>query len=209
MNAHNGRTRVTRAEWVVAAREVLVADGVDHVRIATLAERLGVARSSFYWYFADRDALLGALLDEWQGHNTTSLVERCERPTPSLTAAMYAVFECWADSSLFDVGLEFAIREWGRRDRVVRERVATADAVRCEALAALHRRFGIEPVEAEVRARVQYHSQIGLYALGVSEPQEERLRLVEEYVRVFTGQHPSAAETAAFTEWIEALGTGQ
>lgn len=209
MTGHNGRTRVTRDEWIAAAREVLVADGVDHVRIAVIAQHLGVARSSFYWYFVDRDALLAALLDEWERHNTVSLVDRCRRSTPTITAAMYAVFECWADPSLFDAALEFAVREWARRDDGVRARLRVADTVRLDALTALHRRFGYGRSEAEVRARVQYHSQIGLYALGLAESQDERLRLVTEYVTVFTGVEPSRSETREFARWIRALDAGQ
>ena len=41
MSGHNDRTRVTREEWVAAARTALVAEGVEHVRVAVLAERLG------------------------------------------------------------------------------------------------------------------------------------------------------------------------
>jgi len=206
VSGHNGRTRVTRDEWIAAARSVLVSDGVDHVRIAAIAQQLGVARSSFYWYFADRDEILAGLLDEWERHNTVSLVERCSRPTPTVTAAMYAVFECWADPSLFDVALEFAVREWARRDEAVHRRLRAADSVRIDALTDLHRRFGYTAVEAEVRARVQYHSQIGLYALGVTESHDERIRLVAEYVRVFTGVEPSAAETDEFARWTRTLG---
>lgn len=207
MNGHNDRTRVTREEWVAEARMALVAEGVEHVRVAVLAERLGVARSSFYWYFTDREALLAALLDEWESHNTASLVEHCERPSTSITEAMFLVFECWADPRLFDVGLEFAVREWARREPVVRGRVAAADTVRLAALAALHRRYGYHATEAEVRARVQYHSQIGLYALGTEESHEERLRLVSGYVKVFTGVRPDPAETRRFAKWVRSLAT--
>ncbi|MEY2753678.1 MAG: hypothetical protein RJB65_36 [Actinomycetota bacterium] len=207
MTGHNDRTRVTREEWLAAARSALVTDGVEHVRVAVLADRLGVARSSFYWYFADRDELLAALLDEWEQHNTASLVEHCERPSDSITEAMYAVFECWADPRLFDVGLEFAVREWARRDPDVRERIAAADVVRLSAIAALHRRHGYSRAEADVRARVQYHSQIGLYALGVEESHDERLRMVAGYVKVFTGIEPAPTETRRFARWVRALET--
>jgi AcrR family transcriptional regulator len=35
-----------------------MAQGVDAVRVMPLSEALGVSRSSFYWYFKDRDDLL-------------------------------------------------------------------------------------------------------------------------------------------------------
>jgi AcrR family transcriptional regulator len=198
-------SRITRDDWLRAAREALVADGIDRVRIATLAEQLDVARSSFYWYFRDRDDLTAALLDEWELHNTASLIERAELPADTITGALLHVFECWADPRLFDVQLEFAVRAWARTDDEVRTRLAAADARRIDAFVALHRRFGYDGNEAVVRSRVQYHSQIGMYALGVDEPTSERLRMLPTYLRVFTGVDASKADLAAFGRWVRAL----
>ncbi|MEY4175725.1 MAG: hypothetical protein RI900_2890 [Actinomycetota bacterium] len=191
---------------MTAARAALVDHGIDHVRVAVLADRLGVARSSFYWYFADRDELAEALLEQWQVTNTSSLLERCARRSTTITEAMFAVFECWADPALFDVPLEFAVREWARRDDTVRQRLADADRERIGAIAALHRRHGYPAGEALVRARVQYHSQIGMYALGIHESTADRLRMVRDYVKVFTGVEPSAAELQGFRRRVRSYG---
>jgi len=198
-------SRVSRDDWIRVAREALVAAGIDRVRIATLAERLGVARSSCYWYFRDRDDLTAALLAEWEQHNTESLIERAERPADTVTGALLHVFECWADPRLFDVQLEFAVRGWARTDDAVRERLVAADSRRIDAFVALHRRFGYDHTEAVVRSRVQYHSQIGMYALGVDEPTAARLRMLPTYLRVFTGVDASAAELARFRRWVRSL----
>ncbi len=196
---------MTRADWVHAARRTLVDEGVGQVKVAVLAEQLGVARSSFYWYFTDRDDLLAGLLDEWEAHNTAPLVERAERPAGSVAAALLQVFECWADPELFDAPLEFAVRDWARRDPTVRARLAAADSTRIDALAAMHRRFGDDRHRALVRARVHYHSQIGLYALGVSESDAERLRLLPAYLEVLTGAPADPAELAAFARMVRRL----
>lgn len=197
--------RITRDDWLQAARTALVDEGADRVRVAVLAERLGVARSSFYWYFEDRAELTDALLDQWAAHNTASLVDRAAAPAPSITAALLRVFECWADPAVFDVPLEFAIRDWARRDLAVRARLAAADEQRIGALAAMHRRFGFPRQEALVRARVQYHSQIGLYALGVDETPAERLALLPDYLRVFAGVDASPDELRAFRRYVKHL----
>jgi AcrR family transcriptional regulator len=39
---------------------------------------LGVTRGGFYWYFADRQALLDELLDAWE-RATDEVIERVER----------------------------------------------------------------------------------------------------------------------------------
>lgn len=196
------RPRVTRDDWVQAALVALKEHGIGRVKVAVLAEGLGVARSSFYWHFEDRDALDSALLDAWSAHNIAPIVERTSRPAPTVAAAVYGLFECWADPALFDHRLEFAVREWARRDAAVRARLQQADADRIEAIAAMHRRYGDDDTTAMVRARVQYHSQIGMYALGGDEPFEERLRMSPTYVQVFTGVSPTPDETAAFSEWV-------
>jgi AcrR family transcriptional regulator len=197
--------RVTREDWLEAARQALTREGIGRVKVAVLADELQVARSSFYWYFADREELTDALLDEWAQHNTVSIIERAECPADTITGALLRVFECYADRRLFDVQLEFAVREWARRDDRVRARLGDADSRRIDALAALHRRFGYDHTEALVRARVQYHSQIGMYALGVDEPLVDRLRLLPAYVRVFTGVDATRAELARFRKWVESL----
>jgi AcrR family transcriptional regulator len=196
---------VTRDDWVRVARDALVNEGVDQVKVAVLAERLLVARSSFYWYFTDRDDLTSALLDGWEAHNTSAIQERAARAAATITEAMLHVFECWADPRLFDVPLEFAVRDWARRDASVRARLATADEGRVEALAAMHRRFGFGRKEALVRARVQYHSQIGLYALGVRETRAERLRLLPTYLQVFAGAEASREELRSFERFVRSI----
>lgn len=198
-------TRVTRADWLAAARRTLIGEGIDRVKVAVLAEQLDVARSSFYWYFRDRQELADALLDEWAQLNTDSIIERAARPAATITAAVLGVFECWADPELFDPRLEFAVREWARRDPSVMARLVAADDARIDAITRLLRRFGFGATEALVRARVQYHSQIGMYAVGVEPTTDERLKLLPTYVRVFTGVDASPAELTAFRRWVRAL----
>jgi AcrR family transcriptional regulator len=49
-----------------AARRALLTGGPGAVRVEPLAAQLNVTKGSFYWHFADRAALLEALLVEWE-----------------------------------------------------------------------------------------------------------------------------------------------
>lgn len=193
---------MTRDDWVNASIMALTNDGISSVKIALLAEQLNVARSSFYWHFTGRADLEAALLDTWNQRNIAPILQRAVRPAPTVTAAVYGLFECWADLTLFDHRLEFAIREWARRDDTVRRQLHESDEARIDAIAAMHRRFGDDATTATVRARVHYHSQIGMYALGVDEPLADRLRMVPTYVAVFAGTPPHDHETATFATWV-------
>ena len=94
--------------WLGAAYEVLVTNGVDAVKVMPLAQMLGLSRTSFYWHFKDREALLAALLDRWEAQNTGNLVARTEAYAESINEALYNLFDCWLTRDLFDSRLDFA-----------------------------------------------------------------------------------------------------
>jgi AcrR family transcriptional regulator len=192
--------KATREDWIHAALDVLVEHGVEAVKVLPLAERLGVARSSFYWYFSNRGQLLEVLLEHWQDTNTRTVVEHASRPAPDITRAVLAVFECWTDVSLFDAKLDFAVREWARRSGEIEHAVRSADDARLQAITSMFERHGFESRDAFVRARVLYFSQIGYYALDLGESLESRLSYAGDYVAAYTGATPDRAAVSAYVE---------
>ncbi len=71
-------SRTPASAWIEAGLRALAAGGPDAVRIDQLAKSLGTSRGSFYWHFADRDALLTALLDTWERAATDEVIQRVE-----------------------------------------------------------------------------------------------------------------------------------
>lgn len=201
-----GHTKVTRDDWLGMARSTLVQDGAEQVKILTLAERMEVSRSSFYWYFRNREELLQALLDEWEAGNTTRIAEYCAAPSASISEAVLNFFRCFIDPAQFDRGLDFAVREWSRRDEALRARVDAADAARIAAVTEMFLRHGYDPAEADARARILYFMQLGYHALDVREPIDTRLSRVAPYLKGFTGQEPETRAIDRFMADVEAMG---
>ncbi len=197
-----GNVKVTREDWLNVAMDLLVSEGVSEVKVLTIGTRLGVSRSSFYWYFRSRKDLLDQLLGEWERTNTGILVRHSEMPADTITAAVCNLFRCFVSPWDFNHRLDFAVREWARRDGSVRRVIDRSDAARTRAVAAMFERHGFEPHEAEIRARVLYYMQIGYYALDLAEPLEERLTRVEGYLFAFTGVRPRPEEVAAFHAYV-------
>lgn len=200
-----GHTKVTREDWLTMARDTLVRGGAEQVKILALAERMGVSRSSFYWYFRNREDLLDALLADWEARNTARIAEHCAEPAAAITEAVLNFFRCFVDPARFDPGLDFAVREWSRRDASLRARVDAADAARIAAVTAMFARHGFDAVEADARARILYFMQLGYHALDQRESIDTRLSRVEPYLRGFTGQAPDPAALARFRADVAAL----
>lgn len=185
--------KATRDDWLAAARAALVRDGVDTVKVLALAAQLDVSRSSFYWYFKNRDDLLAALLDQWEDRNTQSIVRQTGLDAACINEAACNFFRCFIDPDLFDRGLDFAVRAWARQDAQVRPRIDAADATRLQSLEAMFRRHGHDQAEADWRARMVYFMQLGYHALEVQETMQTRMARLPGYLEGFTGRAPSAS----------------
>src|SRR5918998_6119560 len=67
-------TRLSRKDWIEAALAAIAEGGVAAVAVEPLAARLGATKGSFYWHFANRDALLQAALAQWEEQTTTVVI---------------------------------------------------------------------------------------------------------------------------------------
>lgn len=186
--------------WLDAAYEILVESGVEAVKVMPLAERLGLSRTSFYWHFPDREALLAGLVARWEAHNTANLIAQTRKPAETITEAALNLCDCWFMPALFDSRLEFAIRTWALTDARLGKTLAAADAARIAAIKAMFLRFGYPEDEADIRAYTVYLTQIGYISMRFDEPLSPRLDRAPPYAMTFTGRTPSEAEIAAFRQ---------
>ena len=204
--ADKGKTQIDRSQfqrydWLAAAMEVFIREGIDAVRITRLAEELGVTRGGFYWHFANRDDLITALVDYWQEKNTSAIVDSFDNIT-NLKQGIFQFFETCLDVKKFDPRLDLAIREWARRSSEIRDHVDEADQARVQAITDFFVRFDYPMPEAFIRARVLYFAQIGFYALDVKEPLSTRVSYTEAYYQCFTGRTLQSEEADNFRGWI-------
>jgi len=190
--------RGSREGWLEAAYDMLVHEGVEAVKIMPLAERLGLSRTSFYWFFKDRDALLAALAEMWAARTTLPLTAACTDYAETETEAMLNVIACFLRPETFDAKLEFAMRGWGLQDAAILAQIEAADRLRLTALCDMLARWGHGPADADVRARTIYLTQIGYISMRAVETLETRLARIPHYVEIYTGQPPEPREVARF-----------
>jgi AcrR family transcriptional regulator len=78
------RPRLRREDWARAALASLAEGGLAAVVVETLADRLGTTKGSFYWHFADREALIAAALELWEREHTIEVIDHLrEIPDPA------------------------------------------------------------------------------------------------------------------------------
>jgi AcrR family transcriptional regulator len=190
--------RGSQEGWLEAAYEALIESGVEAVKIQPLAKKLKLSRTSFYWFFEDREQLLAALIARWRDKNTGNLVKQSEAYAESIVEAILNVFDCWLDRALFDSQFEFAVRSWAIQSPDILAEVNAADQVRIGALTRMFVQFGFGDVSADVRARTLYLTQIGYISMQTTEDVATRLMRIPDYVVIFTGEVPRQRELDRF-----------
>ncbi|MFI6318335.1 TetR/AcrR family transcriptional regulator [Nonomuraea sp. NPDC050556] len=160
-----GAVRTTREKWIEEGLAALTARGPDAVRIEVLARRLGVTKGGFYGYFADREALLEAMLDTWERESADDVIDRVEREggDPKTKIQRAGVLTFSSDRLL---PIDLAVRDWARRDAAVAERLRRVDNRRMALLREMIGTFCTDPDEVEARSLLAFCVAIGHHSLA-------------------------------------------
>jgi AcrR family transcriptional regulator len=66
--------RLTADDWTSAALDAMARGGLAAVAVEPLAAGLGATKGSFYWHFANRDALIEAAVLRWEREHTDAVI---------------------------------------------------------------------------------------------------------------------------------------
>ena len=151
--------RLDRAAWVAAALDALAAGGVAAVAVEPIAARLGATKGSFYWHFADRDALVEAALELHARRSTDDVIAELEAlgdPAERLTRLFDHVFRRPEAGRA-----ELALLSHAD-DPLVKPVLAAMTRRRVDYLTQLYREMGLAGTDARHHAVLAYTSYSGL-----------------------------------------------
>ncbi|WP_239083999.1 TetR/AcrR family transcriptional regulator [Asanoa ishikariensis] len=161
------KPRLGRDDWTAAALTAIGEQGLAGVAVEPLAARLGTTKGSFYWHFANRDALLAAALSSWDETYTDAILRTVDAeadPTARLRALFVAVTA--SERAPVEVHLH-AAADHPAVAPAMRRAVARRTAYITAQLTAL----GFDQAEAERRALFAYATYLGHIQLVVRIPE--------------------------------------
>ena len=156
------RSTLSAGDWEQQALALIAEKGIRAIAVESLARRMGVTKGSFYWHFANRDALLEQSLLRWEKHDAANLqasmgtngdprdrLRSLFRGTgqESLTHNVYSALCTAADHPMVEPLLE----------RVAKRRIRYIEAAFAE--------IGFDADEALHRARLTYSTYLGFLQL--------------------------------------------
>ncbi|CAB3953176.1 hypothetical protein LMG6001_03206 [Achromobacter insolitus] len=178
------RSQLNPADWIRAARNLLVSRSVDAIRVEVLAKEMSVTRGSFYWHFKDREDLLQRMLLAWRDEATEQIIarfERGERQPRELIRDLLSL-PLRGKAAEEAAATELAIRAWARRDERVSQLLDEVDAKRLSYISQCFSALGFSVGEARCRAFALYSYELSealLSRQGTSEQKRERNAMME------------------------------
>ena len=150
--------RLTVDDWVDAAFELIVREGVAAVRSQRLCETLGVTKGSFYWHFEDISQLVEATADRWCAASNDAVrgLDKIDSmPVAQRLQRMAAVLveRTWV--------VEVAVREWARTNDKVAVAVRTQDRRIFSIIEDALLELGFDAQQARIRAGALTFAGIG------------------------------------------------
>ncbi len=142
-----------KKDWVLEAMFAIAEGGTAAVAVEPLAKRLGATKGSFYWHFANRQALVTETLESWEREFTDTpiaMTERIEDPRERLETLLASVMGGDREGQA-DVGLLGSAY-----DPLVAPVFARVQAKRFAFLERCFRELGFAPAASRHRARIAY-----------------------------------------------------
>lgn len=150
--------RLTAHDYYPEALHILGEGGSEAMTIASLCQRLGVTKGSFYHHFVSMPNFVEQLLAFWESEHSARLIAM-SRAQPDPTLRMLALTN-------IAVGLphapEAAIRGWARSNHSVAQAVVRVDKRRGRHLVDAISALGIDRARSRVLTRVALNLLVGI-----------------------------------------------
>ena len=151
----------TEDQWIQKGIEEFAQSGVDGLVIEKMSLELGCSKSSFYWYFKNRNEYITRLVERWAELSTQQVMIRSsERETPE-EQLMMMLTQMFAATRKGD--FLFYLRKLCKKSPSFHSVLETIEQTRMNYAQELFRKLGIDPKAAEQKSHLLYHYYLGWY----------------------------------------------
>jgi AcrR family transcriptional regulator len=171
--AQGKRESLTAADWTQAALDALARGGLPAVAVEPLAKELGATKGSFYWHFADRQALLEATLALWERRDTDRVlaaIDEMESVEQRLRSLLHLAFTSVRDASTGGAGTVELALQASAAHPMVAPVLARVTKRRLAALTRLYTELGLTRTGARDRSLLAYTAFLGHAQLAHATP---------------------------------------
>ncbi|MET7877686.1 TetR/AcrR family transcriptional regulator [Micromonospora profundi] len=183
--------RLTADDWTSEALKAMACGGLAAVAVEPLAARLGATKGSFYWHFANRDALIEAAVLRWEREHTDAVIGHIDSEPDPLARLRLLISLVLGSTVSQDNSIELAMLATADHPHVAPV-LARVTERRVAYTAGLFVALGWPAEEARRRGLLAVTSYLGYAQMAHVAPgtlpaaEADRRRYVDQTVRLLT-----------------------
>jgi AcrR family transcriptional regulator len=156
------KKRVSKADWLEMALNILEKDGIEEVKIERLARELNISKSGFYWHFKDRKDLIRTMITYWGEEFTSVVTSNTTILNSNPRERVYLTMKMIVENNL--TRLELPIRFSAEKDPIAWEMVNQIYQIRLSFFRSALSEMGFEGEDLEMRIHLLtcYHTWEGV-----------------------------------------------
>lgn len=186
------KPQLSRDNWLDAAAGEVAAGGFGHLRVLTLAKKLGVTRGSFYWHFKDHEDLVVSFLNRWRDRRLHEL-QYWKPKGGDVETELREILELLltdASRNIRRLQVELAVRDFARRNDYAADLVNQVDAARIQQNCTLFHHLSSDAQRVKDLSLLLYVATIGSQVVLTGKKGDaEAIRRIEDLMaRVVLGQ---------------------
>ncbi|WP_051217348.1 TetR/AcrR family transcriptional regulator [Paenibacillus assamensis] len=159
---------VTEIQWIEIGMRQFAQSGVNGLVIEKMSSELGCSKSSFYWYFKNRDEYIARLIDRWVELSTEQVILSSSGPEKvedQITKMLIEMFSVTRKGDFL-----FYLRKLSEEVPAFFTVLETIEQTRMSYAAELFRKVGMDPEVAEQKSHILYHYYLGWYERFKKDP---------------------------------------
>ncbi len=163
------KKRVSKADWLEKALDVLEIDGINEVKIERLARELNISKSGFYWHFKDRKDLIRTMITYWEEEFTSVVTSNSAILNAKPKERIYLTMKMILENNL--TRLELPMRFSAEKDPIAWKMINRVYQVRLNFFRSALSEIGFESEDLEMRIHLLtcYHTWESVMFRDISE----------------------------------------
>lgn len=152
---------VTEEQWIQLGTEKFSQSGLDGLVIERMSSELGCSKSSFYWYFRNRNEYITKLVERWVELSTNEVILQSSlaiNPEDRLTYLLQQMFSATGKGDFL-----FFFRKLGSNHANFQEMLEKIEQTRIDYAVQVLESMGMTTLNARQKAFILYHYYLGWY----------------------------------------------
>ncbi|WP_025720082.1 TetR/AcrR family transcriptional regulator [Paenibacillus sp. 1-18] len=152
---------VTEEQWVQEGIERFAQGGIEQLVIEKMAASLGCSKSSFYWYFDNRNSYIRQIVETWREQTTQQVMAASMAHATAEERIRNLLNQMFGTVKRGD--FLFYLRKLSAKDEPYRSILNEVEQMRMVFMKELLIQKGMQPEKAFQRSWMLYHYYLGWY----------------------------------------------